>query len=96
MLTGTDVTSTGRWRIADLTSGMGALVLGVGIGAFFAPMFAKTSGLILLTGAVAHIWGMVDKHRLERGAGTRPRWATALYWACWLALAGLAVAIVAR
>ena len=32
MLTGTDVTSTRRWRIADLTSGMGALVLGVGIG----------------------------------------------------------------
>jgi hypothetical protein len=27
---------------------------------------------------------------------TQPRWATALYWACWIALAGLAVVIVIR
>jgi hypothetical protein len=40
----TDLTGTRRWRIADLTSGMGALVLGVGIGAFFASAFARTSG----------------------------------------------------
>ena len=96
MLAGTDVTSTGRWRIADLTSGMGALVLGVGIGAFFASAFARTSGWILVTGVVAHVWGMVDKRRMERGVGTQPRWATALYWACWIALAGLAVVIVIR
>ena len=96
MLTTTDLTSTRRWRIADLTSGMGALVLGVSIGAFFASAFARTSGWILLTGAVAHAWGMVDKHRMERGAAAQPRWATALYWACWIALAGLAVAIVLR
>ena len=96
MLTTTDLTSTRRWRIADLTSGMGALVLGVGVGAFFASALARTSGWILLTGAVAHGCGMVDKHRLERGASTQPRWATALYWVCWIALAGLAVAIVIR
>jgi hypothetical protein len=92
VLTTTDLTSTRRWRIADLTSGTGALVLGIG-GAFFASVFARTSGWILLTGAVAHGWGMVDKRRLERGAATQPRWATALYWVCWIALAGLAVAI---
>jgi hypothetical protein len=96
MLTGADLMSTGRWRIADLTSGMGALVLGVGIGAFFASAFARPSGWILLTGAVAHAWGMIDKHRMERGVATQPRWATALYWACWIALAGLAVVIVIR
>ncbi|HET9833563.1 MAG TPA: hypothetical protein VFP91_17705 [Vicinamibacterales bacterium] len=96
MLTGTDATSTPRWRVADLTSGLGALVLGVGIGAFFASTFARTSGWILLTGAVAHAWGMVDKHQMERGAGTQPRWATALYWVCWIALAGLAAVIVIR
>jgi hypothetical protein len=75
---------------------MGALVLGVGIGAFFASAFARTSGWLLPTGAVAHGWGMVDRHRVERGVATQPPWATALNWVCWIALAGLAVAIVIR
>ena len=40
---------------------------------------------------------MYDKHRLEeRGDVTRVRWATELYWLCWIALAALVVLVVLR
>ena len=33
-----------RWKVADLTSGIGALVLGVRLGALFSPLFAPAAG----------------------------------------------------
>jgi membrane-bound ClpP family serine protease len=87
-----------RLKVAELTSGVGALVLGVGLGALFARWFAPGAGVIALAGVVAHAFGMWDKHRLE--GQTHPPsglWVTALYWACWLLLAGVvAFVFVAR
>jgi hypothetical protein len=90
----TGLTSLSRWRIADLTSGVGAVVLGIGIGSLFANAFNPASTWIVLAGVVAHGWGMFDKHRLETGAeAVAPWWTAALYWICWTALIVLAVAL---
>jgi hypothetical protein len=79
-----------RLRLAELTSGVGALVLGVGLGALFPQWFGPAAGLIVLAGVVAHAFGMWDKHRLEGQAHTPSEpWVTVLYWVCWLLLAGV-------
>jgi hypothetical protein len=48
--------------------------------------------VVLLAGLLTHAFGMWDKHRLEiRTGGDRGPWVLALYWICWLMLAGLVV-----
>ena len=88
-------TSDSRLRFAELTSALGAGILGIGIGAL-ASSFLRGFGIpILIVGIVLHAWGMTDKHRLEAGAA-RPAWSTALYWICWLGLVGMAIAMIAN
>ena len=83
-----------RLKVAELTSGIGALVLGVGLGALFAPWFALAAGVIAVAGLAAHGFGMWDKHRLEARAQTgNGPWVVALYWGCWLLLVGVGVFI---
>ena len=77
-----------RLKLAELTSGVGALVLGVGLGALFPHWFGSRDGLIAFAGLSLHAFGMWDKHRLEAGSEVGdPQWAVALYWVCWLLLA---------
>ena len=86
-----------RLRLAELTSGFGALVLGIGIGALLGERLAGFGLLLLIAGAAAHAWGMFDKHRLERRAGAvDPWWSPAAYWGCWGLLGLLALWIVGR
>ncbi len=69
---------------AELTSGVGALVLGIGLGALFAAYLAPAAVAVLGAGLLLHAWGMYDKHRLERGTEAASfRYAAALYWLCW-------------
>ena len=77
-----------RLKVAELTSGVGALVLGVGLGALFPQWFAPAAGVIALAGVITHAFGMWDKHRLEGkvSAPSEP-WVNTLYWICWLLLA---------
>jgi hypothetical protein len=82
-------------KLAELTSGVGALVLGIGFGAYFYQAFTHSALALLVTGLVAHAWGMWDKHRLERRASVETVWwSTAPYWACWLAVLGMLVALL--
>jgi hypothetical protein len=75
---------------AELTSGVGALVLGVGLGALFVKWFSPAAGSNVLAGIVAHGFGMWDKHRLEaRAHAENGPWVVWLYWSCWLLLAGV-------
>ena len=91
------VRNSSRVAVAELTSGTGALVLGVGIGSLFASSLARWTVPVLIVGAFLHAWGMFDKHRVESGAASvQPWWTTALYWICWLGLAALAVVVVRR
>jgi hypothetical protein len=91
-------TSDSRARLADLTSSIGAGVLGIGLGAYFGSKLHSLAVPVLVAGAAMHAVGMLDKHRLERSLGVArpPWWSAALYWLCWVALAALAVAVVRR
>jgi hypothetical protein len=82
-----------RLQIADLTSGVGALVLGLGLGALWSPWFAPAAGFVAGVGLVMHGFGMWDKRRCESDVAARnSRWTLAMYWGCWallLAVVGL-------
>jgi hypothetical protein len=53
--------------------------------------------VLVIVGAVLHVWGMRERHRLDReGGGERVWWFEALYWSCWVALLVVAGLIVAR
>lgn len=84
-----------RLTRADLTSGVGALVVGVGLGALFARWLDSSAVALALSGVVLHGLGMWDKHRLAPAPTADAGWVRALYWACWLLL-GITVAIVLR
>lgn len=85
-----------RRKRADVTSGVGAGVLGGGIALLLAQYLTPYAIPLLLVGALLHGWGMFDRHRQDRQAGTDTlRWAEALYWVCWVALFALAVYILA-
>ena len=85
-----------RRKYADLTTGVGAGVLGGGIALLLAQYLSAHAIPLLLVGTLLHGWGMFDRHRLDRQAGTDAlRWAEALYWLCWVALLALALYILA-
>jgi hypothetical protein len=84
--------SLNRIKIAELTSGVGALVLGLGLGAQFAAHLNGSAILIIAVGAFMHAWGMLDKRTL----GTEPKWEKALYWLCWVLLVVLAGYLLLR
>ena len=86
-----------RQRMADLTSGIGAFVLGIGLGALLGDRLAGAGLWLLLIGGVAHAWGMFDKHRIETSSRLGdPWWSAALYWICWVLLAVGALLLTAR
>lgn len=86
-----------RLKLAELTSGIGALVLGVGLGALFPHWFATSAGFIVLAGVVAHGFGMWDKHRMEAHVHAKSGpWVVALYWVCWLLLAAVVALLFVR
>ena len=79
-----------RLKLAELTSGVGGLVLGVGLGALFVTWVGPAAGFITLAGLAAHAFGMWDKHRIERRTeADNGRLVLALYWVCWLMLGGV-------
>ncbi len=83
-----------RRKLAELTGGIGASILGAGIALLLPASLGAYALPIIALGILMHSWSMLDKHRLERAAGAaQPRWAALLYWGCWLALLGLALVI---
>jgi predicted MFS family arabinose efflux permease len=88
---------TGRLRLAELTSSVGALVLGIGLGALLGNVLGGFGLPLLMAGALVHAWGMFDKHRLEQRTGAPDvRWHVVAYWACWLLLALMALGVAGR
>lgn len=86
-----------RLRLAELTSAVGAGVLGVGVGLLLGRWAAfEGAGLPpLVVGLLLHAWGMTDKHRIQSDL-PQPAWSTALYWICWACLGLLALFVLAR
>lgn len=86
-----------RRRVAELTSGVGAVVLGIGLGVLAADRVGRFGLPLLLVGAAVHAWGMFDKHRLERQADAPSVWwEPVAYWTCWGLFAVLAASVMAR
>jgi hypothetical protein len=83
-------------KLAELTSGVGALVLGVGLGTLFAAWIRSAAVVVTLAGVLVHAFGMWDKHRLEAEASAdRGLLVPALYWVCWLILASVLAFLIA-
>jgi hypothetical protein len=85
-----------RLRLAELSSSLGAGVLGFGIGVLVSSHVAGLGAPILVAGLLLHAWGMLDKHRIETKQAARVWWSTLLYWICWAALAGVVFYMVWR
>ena len=84
-----------RLKLAELTSGVGALVLGLGLGALLSRLGRSRRRTDHHRRAGHHAVGMWDKHRLESEGGAKsPAWVVALYSACWLLLAALLVVLL--
>ena len=84
-----------RMKLAELTSSVGALALGIGIGSLFPEWFGGVAGLITIVGLMLHAFGMWDKHRFERSlVTTNAAWVVALYWICWAMLGALLAVLV--
>ena len=84
-------TAASRLKVAELTSGVGALVLGIGIGSLFPRWFGPAAAAITIAGIILHAFGMWDKHQLESTDAPSAGWVTAVYWICWVMLAGVVV-----
>jgi hypothetical protein len=68
-----------RLKRAELTSGVGALVLGLGLGALFPHVIGAAAGAVVLVGLALHAFGMWDKHRQEAlGHAVAGGWVIAL------------------
>ena len=86
-----------RLKLAELTSGIGALVLGAGLAVLMPRLFEGFGAAITAIGLSLHAFGMWDKHRLEAREGhVDPSWVLALYWVCWLLLGGVVVLLLVR
>jgi len=79
---------------AELASGLGAIVLGVGV-ALVSPQWLRAYGMPLLVGGVlVHGAGMTLKYRLQGREGPPVWWERILFWLCWACLIGLGVWVV--
>ena len=79
-----------RLKLAELTSVIGVLVLGLGLGALLSRWVGPAAVPVTIGGTAIHVVGMWEKHHLEsRGGAKSPAWVVALYSACWLLLAAL-------
>ncbi len=74
-----------RMKQNDLASGVGAGLLGAGVGVLAAAYLSPYAVPLVVVGAILHLWAMWERHRLEAG-GARVWWAEALYWLCWALL----------
>jgi hypothetical protein len=75
---------------ADLASGIGLLILGIGVGALFGGLLYPPALYFVAGGILLHGWGMFRKHGLKREFfGGSLWWVQGLYGLCWVLLAAL-------
>ena len=83
--------SGGRAKAADLLSGLGAIVLGMGL-ALVAPAWLSAYGVsMLIVGLLVHGAGMSLKYRYESGQKEPLWWERLLLWSCWACLGALGI-----
>ncbi len=91
---------TSALKRADIISGLGTLITGVGLG-LLVPKPPERIGMVMVVvvvvvvvGGAAHAWGMWRKHALERELHSAPPWMTYFYGGCWLSLVALVVMLL--
>jgi len=82
---------------ADLASGIGAGLLGGGLGALVAQYVSVAAVAVpfVVIGVILHAWGMLERHRLD-AAAPRMWWAEILIWGCWATLVVLVAFLLIR
>ena len=84
----------GQSKAAEISRTAGALVLGIGVGAWNASWLNTYVIPLVLLGALSQSWGMHTKSRLENPPGRDPTvWETVLMWSCWALLFALGISI---
>jgi len=79
---------------AELTSSIGACILGGGLALLLDPFIRPYAIPILAIGLLTHSWGMYHKHRLQSSSeSARIWWSEWAYLACWIGLVGLVIYI---
>lgn len=78
-------------KAAELTSGLGAIVLGAGLALLWPDLLRAHAEILLLVGLVVHGSGMTLKYRLQTHERGPLSWERALFWLCWAMLIGLIV-----
>ena len=89
-----DWTGRSQAKKADLASGVGAGILGAGVGVLAAPYLGVYAVPLIVLGMVMHAWGMRERHRLD--LAVRLWWSEALYWVCWAILLVIGVLALLR
>lgn len=84
-----------RVKRTELLSGVGAVVLGIGLGVLLSNYLKIYALPVLITGLVMHGLGMLLKHKFENESSTvRLWWAETLYWLCWVVLLGIIIYVI--
>ena len=92
-----NVTNKNKSRVkrAELLSGVGAVVLGIGLGVLLSNFLKIYAFPVLFTGLAVHALGMFMKHKFEmESTNERLWWAEILYWLCWVVLLGIIIYVV--
>jgi NADH:ubiquinone oxidoreductase subunit 6 (subunit J) len=85
-------------RLAQSASALGAGILGFGLGAKWGGVLGIYSLIVIITGAVLHLYGMYVMQMKQPSERTGPvakaLWISA--WICLLALIGIVIFLIAK
>jgi len=85
----------GQVKIGVLASGLGAGILGAGVGVYLAQYLGSYAGPLITIGLAVQIWGVLESLNLDANV---PRiWsAEVLYWVFWVVLVVIGALVLSR
>ena len=80
-----------KLKTAELTSALGAGIIGLGLGVYLANYFEPYAIWTIVIGIALHGLAMYKKAEMKPA---KLKWAKWLYWLCWAIIIGLAIYII--